>query len=99
MKYEDNVKELAKGDKGESERIDLLIKGMCRLTNDLLDLKYAEENYKGTGTAIEDKLNIVKNDIATLEGDLDIYAALMNITDKVRDKKEKRVNNIIKKKG
>ena len=99
MKYEESIKKLASTSRSDLERVDVLIKEMCRLTNDLLDYKFAAENYKGKGTVLDDLLNATASSAALLIGDLDIYMEQMDITNKVKEKKEKRIDKLANKKG
>jgi len=96
--YVEAIKKLVDDDRTEVERGDIMIREMCRLTNDLLDYRYAVENYKGKGSALNDQVNTIANSIALLMSDLDIYAEYMGITDKVAQKKENRVIKLAKKK-
>ena len=97
--YIEAIKKLADGDRTELERADILIREMCRVTNNLLDYRYAVEHYKGSGTALNDMLGTMATSIALLESDLDVYKEYMNITDKVNKKKENRVIKLANKKG
>ena len=96
--YKKNLKVLARGDKNEVDRADIIMKEMCRLMTDFIDYRYAVENYKGGGTVLADKVNTIKNSLAVLLGDVDVYMEYMNISGKVEEKKENRINNIAKKK-
>lgn len=96
--YVEAIKKLADDDRTELERGDILIREMCRLTNDLLDYRYAVENYKGKGSALNDQVNTIANSIALLMSDLDIYAEYMRVTDKVVKQKEKRITKLANKK-
>lgn len=95
MNYEQCIKELATDGKSEFERADNLIKEMSRLTMDLLDYRYIYEHCEGSeSTALQDAVAKIKNSIAILSGDMDIYMELMDITKKVQDKKCYRINRI-----
>ena len=99
MKYEEAIKIMTSGDRDELDRGDILIREMCRLTNDLLDYRYTVQNYKGDQNGIySDKVGSIKNTLAILLGDVDMYMEYMDITDKVNKKKESRVIKLAEKK-
>lgn len=92
--YEDKIKYLATTDKTELERGDVIIKDMARLMQDLTDYRYAKEHYNGTGDVLKDKIMSIKNSIAVMMGDMDIYMEVVNITDMVKAKNNKRIDTI-----
>lgn len=96
MKYEDALRTISTSGKTETERADILIKEMCRLTSDLLDYRYVVENCKtdGNSTAIADYVGKIKNSMALVVSDMDILMDQFDITDKVRQKAVDRVNRI-----
>lgn len=96
MKYEDALRTISTSAKTETERADILIKEMCRLTNDLLDYRYAVENCKAVGksTMVADYVGKIKNSMALVVSDMDILMDQFDITDKVRQKAVDRVNRI-----
>ena len=97
-KYDDAVKVVANSDKTVYDRGDLIIKEVSRLTNDILDYRYAAEHYKGDGfNVMGDKVRSIKNSIALLESDLDVYKEMLGITDLVKDKKEQRIGRVAEK--
>ena len=99
MNYWEKVKELAhNGGKTDIERGEVIIREMLRLIGDLIDYRWAVEHYKGTGTAINDKKNSVKNSLALLISDLDIYTEQMGLTKKVQKRSDDRLEDLIKKK-
>lgn len=92
--------EILISNKDEDERIDLIIKAMAKLTNDLLDYRYMVNNYKGDSQELfSNKMDTIKNAIAVLEGELDIYKAMNDITEKTRKRKEQRVSKLAMKKS
>ena len=92
--------EILISDKDEDERIDLIIKAMSKLTNDLLDYRYMVNNYKGDSQELfANKMDTIKNAIAVLEGELDIYKTMNGITEKTRKRKEQRVSKLAMKKS
>lgn len=97
MNYEEALGVCANSDKTVESRGELIIRNMCRMINDILDYKYALENYHGTGTVIDDKRNVVKNSMALLESEIDIYKTMLDITDDVFTTKVKRTVRIAEK--
>lgn len=92
--------EILISNKDEDERIDLIIKAMAKLTNDLLDYRYMVNNYKGDSQELfSNKMDTIKNAIAVLEGELDIYKAMNDITEKTRKRKEQRIIKLAVKKS
>ena len=98
MKYKTMIQIIVQNnDRTELERGDVLIKDMSRLIVDLVNYRYAVENYKGNQEGVlQDNLSKVKNSVALLMGDLDIYNEQVGITAKVEDKKTDRMNRIVK---
>lgn len=95
MKYGEMVKVIAASDKTEFERGEIVIKDMSKVIADILDYKYAAENYKGSAEdVLKDKVNSVKNSIARLESDMDIYKEVMGISKRVEQKKTDRIEKI-----
>lgn len=97
MKYENMVKIMAKSNRTQFERADILIKEMSKLTIDLLDYRYAAEHYKGEGTAINDRKNQIKNSLVLVMTDIDIYMEQMGMTEEVKDKANKRLGKLVNK--
>lgn len=99
MKYKTIIQIIVQNnDKTELERGDILIKDMSRLIVDLINYRYAVENYKGNQEGVlQDNLSKVKNSVALLMGDLDIYNEQVGITTKVEGRKTDRMNRIAKK--
>ena len=98
MKYKTIIQIIVQNnDKTELERGDILIKDMSLVIVDLVNYRYAAENYKGDQERVlQDNLSKVKNSVALLMGDLDIYNEQVGITAKVEDKKTDRMNRIVK---
>lgn len=90
IEYIKAIEICANSDKTIEDRGELIIRNICRITIDILDYKYALNNYKGGGTVLADKRNVVKNSIALLESDMDIYKNMLGITDDVYAAKYKR---------
>lgn len=99
MKYKEAVSKMANGNRDELDRGDIIIREMCRLTNDLLDYRYTISHYEGTQEGVySDKVGTIKNSLAVLLGDIDMYTEYMGITEKVQQKKEERVIKLANKK-
>lgn len=92
-KYEESLRVISSSDKPETERADNLIREMCKLTDALLDYRYAVENYN-KGTALADGIGKVKNCMALVMGDMEILMDQLDITNKVRQKKVDRINKL-----
>lgn len=97
--YKKAVQIMAGGDKDEIDRGDIIIKEMCRLTNDILDYRYAVNHYEGNQKGIfKDKIGSIKNTLAVMLGDIDMYMEYLDITDKVEKKKTDRLIKLASKK-
>lgn len=90
---EDIIKVFRYDSISEVERGDILIKDMCRVTIDLLDYRYTINHYIGddTSTVVIDIVCQIKDSLALLLSDMEIYMDQMDITNKVRDKADKRL--------
>lgn len=97
MKYMDMVKTIANGERTAFERGDIIIRELCRLTEDILDYRYAGEHYDGNGTVLDDKRNQIKKSLVLVKSDLDVYMEQLGITDEVKDKSNKRLEKITNK--
>lgn len=95
MKYNDAIEVIVNNN--TMDRMEVIIKDMCRLTTDILDYDYTLKNYNGNGTVIEDQRNKIKNSLAILESDLDIYKKMLGINEDVFATKAKRVTRIAEK--
>lgn len=95
MKHYEELRVIAKSDKSILERGDMIIKDMCRLTQDILNYRYTCEKYKGdNASVIEDKMNSIKNTMGILISDLDIYMEVAEIKDSVNNKAVKRIHKV-----
>lgn len=98
--YEDAVKTMIVNGKDELDRGDMIIKEMSRLTQDLLDYRYTVNHYEGNQKGVySDKIGTIKNTLAVLLGDIDMYMEYVGITDKVDKKKEERIIRLAEKIG
>lgn len=96
MGYNEDIKILAKTEKTAFERGDMIIKYMGRLSADILDYRYAYEHYRGSSSEIfKDKINSIKNSVAVLESELDIYKEMLGIVETVNNKKSNRITKIL----
>lgn len=94
IEYIKAIEICANSDKTIEDRGELIIRNISRTTIDILDYKYALNNYKGGGTVLDDKRNVVKNSIALLESEIEIYKKMLGITDDVYAAKCKRTIKI-----
>lgn len=96
---EDIIKVFRHDGISEIERGDILIKNMCRVTTDLLNYRYTVNHYVGdnTSTVVTDIVCRIKNSLALLLSDMEIYMDQLDITDKVRQKKVERINKLAEK--
>lgn len=77
---------------------DVIIKQMGQLTSDIMNYKFAYDNYEGNRDIIlEEKTNIIRNTLAVLLSDIDIYTKMLGITESLERKKRKRLSKIVKK--
>lgn len=93
----DITKIIANTDISIHDRGNNLIKDMSKLTENILDYRFACEKYKGgiNSTVTDDIANKIKNSLALLISDIDIYTEQLHITDKVREKADKRLHKIV----
>lgn len=99
MEYREMVRQIAKADVTEIERGEMLIRRMANMIDVILNYKYVVEHYNGseTSTKLADEVNCIKNELAILVSELDIYMETLYITDKVKEKAENRVARILRK--
>lgn len=95
MNYKEMVKIIAK-DGNEVAKGNIIAREMCHLIDSILDYNYAVDNYIGDGTVIEDKRNQIKNKIALVVTDLDIYMEQLGLTEGVEKKTIKRLEKLTK---
>ena len=96
MQYNEMVRTIAKdGDVSVNDRGHLLIREMSKLIDAIMDDEYVDEHYhSNVESVLYDKTMAIKNSMAILEGDLDLYKEVLGITDKVENKKENRIHKI-----
>lgn len=95
MRYDEELKVIAKSDKTILDRGDMVIKDMCKLTEDILNYRYACERYQGDDNSVLiDKMNTIKNSMAVLTSELEIYMQSANIKYDVNKKSAKRIHKI-----
>lgn len=93
MNYEEMIKKVASTNKTATERGEIIIKEMARVINDILDYKYVSDHHKGN--KLNDKAMEIKNSVAVLESDMDVFKEVLGIADKVDQKKEERMKKIV----
>lgn len=92
--YSEMIQVIANSDRTVEERGELVVRDMCRTINAILDYKYTLQHFADRGTALEDKRNVVKNNLALLENDLDIYKQMLGIGKEVFTAKVKRAEKV-----
>lgn len=99
MEYREMVRQIAKADVTEIERGEMLIRRMANMIDVILNYKYVVEHYNGgeTSTTLTDEVNRIKNELALLVSEFDIYMETLCITDKVKEKAENRASRILRK--
>lgn len=98
MEYWKALQIVADSDKTILDRGDIIIKDACRLTNDILDYRYAAERYKGDRDRIlAEKIATIKNSMALLESELRIYEEMAGIAGDVEKRATKRIIKIAEK--
>ena len=94
MNYEEMIKVIA-SKKSTLDEGDLVVRDMTKVINDILEYRYTAEHHKGNKEKVlKDKAMIIRNSMAVLESDLDIYQEMLGITEKVDNEKENRVEKI-----
>ena len=96
MSYVDDVKKIVINSNVsiEDEEI-IVVKNMCILIEKIMDYRYAARQYKGNNlNVIEDKVSSIKNAMSVTGSNLDIYAEMLGIYEKVEYKKVQRIAKI-----
>lgn len=98
MKYDEMIKVVANTDKTTLDRSDMVIKDIGKVLGDIVEYRYAAEHYKGDSKdVLYDKAMSIKNSVALLETDLDIFEESLGIRNQVEEKKEGRLIKIVNK--
>ena len=84
MEYKRAIEIVANSDRSEFERGEILIRGMCRLTEDILNYRYIVE-HTSSGTVKEDKVRTIKNSMSIMLGDLDVYMKMLGIKKMIKN--------------
>lgn len=93
--YNEMVTEIARSDKSVLDRGDIIIKEMSRVISDILDYRYIAEHHNGNvDIALNEKAGTIKNSLAILESDVDIYVEQLGMSKKIFKEKCKRVEKI-----
>lgn len=94
---DNKIKAIAQSGKTEFERAEMLMKSMAKVNLALLDYKYAYENYDGNKEVLmKDKLSTVKNTMANMLFDAEVYMETVGITELTRQKERSKVEKIAK---
>lgn len=92
-----NIETIANAGRTEFEYGEILVKDMSRLIIDILDYRYACEHYQGNISVMkQDKRGTIKNSLAILMSDLDVYMYMLGITESVKEKEAARLEKIAK---
>lgn len=95
-RYEDMVRVIAKSDRTITERGEQIIKDVGKVIETIMNYNYTVAHYEGNAEGVvQDKVGSIKNSLAILESDVDVYKESLGITRKVWEKKQKRVNKIM----
>lgn len=96
MSYIDDVKKIvANSNVSIEDEEDIIVKNMCILIEKIMDYRYAARHYKGNNlNVIEDKVSSIKNAMSVTGSNLDIYAEMLDIYEKVEHKKEQRITKM-----
>ena len=97
MTHDNAVNIIADSGKNVSDKGQIIIKEMNRLSSNIIDYDYADKHYNGSGTVKTDKANTIKNSLAILLSDIEVYMHMLSITDSVKDKADKRLIRIAEK--
>lgn len=96
MSYVDDVKKIvANSNVSIEDEENIVVKNMCILIEKIIDYRYAVRHYKGNNlNVIEDKVSSIKNAMSVTGSNLDIYAEMLNIYEKVEYKKVQRITKM-----
>lgn len=95
IKYSDAVKIVAGSDYTLLERGDMIMRDMAWLAESLVNYRYSYDHVEGDrDTALENRMSAIKNNMAILAGELDVYMELAGIRDSVVAKKTNRIRGI-----
>ena len=97
MNYEEMIKVIA-NKKSTVDEGDVLIRDMSRVIDDIMSYRYVADHHEGkTDKVLADKASVIRNSVAVLVSDLDIYQEMLGITDSVSKKKAARVERLVDK--
>lgn len=76
-----------------NDRGQLVVRSMCKTIDAIINYNYADVHYVGddTSSVMKDKLASIKNNLAVLLSDLELYMNALNIADDTRVKAYKRI--------
>lgn len=94
MTYEEMIKVIASTDVSTAERGEELIKSACKMIEAILEHKYAVD-HNFSSDIINDKMNTLKNKMATMVSDVDVFMHSCRITESVLYKAKKRIKGIV----
>ena len=96
MSYVDDVKKIvANSNVSIEDEENIVVKNMCILIEKIIDYRYAARHYKGNNlNVLEDKVASIKNAMSVTGSNLDIYAEMLNIYEKVEYKKVQRITKM-----
>lgn len=95
MGTQDSIKIIIESGKTEMDRGDMMIKSMCKVTEELLNYRYAYDNYVGNrDIVLKEKVNTIKNSLGVLMSEIMIYTETLGITEDVKEKADKRIVKI-----
>lgn len=84
---------LENGSVNTNERGQLLIRSLCRAVDSIVDYNYAETHYRGdkNSTVMKDKVSAIKNTLAVVVSDMELYMTALDIADNTRVKAHNRI--------
>lgn len=84
---------LNEGSINTNERGQLLIRSLCRAVDSIVNYNYAETHYNGddTSTVMKDKVSSIKNALAVVISDMELYMTALDIADITRVKAHNRI--------